>query len=106
MSINIQNLDIKVTMQKKNLKTVSVYAENTDLISKIINRPKYLVSVQLLNGTAQNERVTKIGHLQNGTLLNSNIIKQYNFTTTASQNSTSSITKLSQNGTVTKQYNC
>jgi hypothetical protein len=38
----------------------------------------------------------------NSTLLDSAIKKQYNDTTTESQNSTSSKTNLSQNGTVTK----
>jgi hypothetical protein len=48
----------------------------------------------------------KTVRLLNGTLLNSTITKQYNYTTTASLNSTSSKKRQSQNSTVSKEYNC
>jgi hypothetical protein len=40
MRIKINNFNIKMTRQKKNLKTVSVYSEFTDLILKMIKKAK------------------------------------------------------------------
>jgi hypothetical protein len=38
MTIKIYNLNIKMTKQKKNLKTVSLNEKNTDLIWKMIKK--------------------------------------------------------------------
>jgi hypothetical protein len=50
----ILNINIKTTRQKKNLKTGSVYSENTDLILKMIKKAKISrVRVPLTNTTEQ-----------------------------------------------------
>jgi regulator of PEP synthase PpsR (kinase-PPPase family) len=49
MRIKFLNLNIKMTRQKKNLKTISVHEKNTDLIMKMIKKAKiFCVRVPLI----------------------------------------------------------